>query len=100
MYFLTGAGVKHTSNAFYAPDLSIQRNMRPEEACFIFPLLLKDAANKVTSYIKYCKGKVDSVPESGNYTGRSLRRGGLQEILIRVGSKAAGIFRGGWWNYD
>jgi hypothetical protein len=45
-------------------------------------LVVGNAAAVVTNAIKECIGKVPFVEDSGNYTARSLRSGGLQEVVI------------------
>jgi hypothetical protein len=101
IYLFSGGGIRHTHAPNYAAELLEERDMTPEAASLIFPWLVKDAATKISNSIKdYCKGNCDLVPKTGNFTGKSLRRGGLQEIFIRTGSKVAGVFRGGWWNFE
>jgi len=99
-YFIVGAGSRHTADPSYVDEMP-KRGVNPENAMLIIPRLVKDAARKVTASLVDAKGNVAGVPANCNITSRSLRYGGLHEILLRTknGNKASGIFRGGWWNY-
>ena len=96
----SGSGANSRSDPKYK-DVLKSRNVTGVNDGIMFPaLVVGNAAAVVTSAIKECIGKVPFVEDSGNYTARSLRSGGLQEIVSRGGDKFSGIFRGGWWNFE
>ena len=98
-YLMLGSGERFVDSPQYVNEVTSRGITNRNDLKYMFPGLVKSGGNNlVTQLISQCKGNVDGVPTSGNYSGKSLRSGGLQEVVVRTGgNKAAGVFRGGWW---
>ena len=97
LYFINGGGKHVLKSPLYVKEMA---NRKANDAKLIFPEVAVNATAAIADAVAFCKGKVALLPSNGKFTGKSLRCGGLQEVIIRTGNKAAGIFRGGWWNFE
>jgi len=95
-YFLVGGGSRFTTNPLFV-NVIAERGMDNDDQTLVFPTLINNAANKVTSYLKDCVGEIDELPASVKICARGLRYGGLHEIQNNMSAgHYAALVRGGW----
>jgi hypothetical protein len=104
-YIAAGGGSQFVGTEAYLKELISKRNISAEDTdkvFLLFPELVCDAGGTILRAMQECsRNEVDAMPPNQLICAKSLRFGGLQEVMKRThGYRTAGIFRGGWWNFE
>lgn len=97
-YFIYGAGARHTTSPNFREAIEFRGIKSVEDQTLIFPALINNAAQKVSSYMKDVIGQIPSLPAGiSNISARGMRYGGLHELQNHFNAgHMSGVFRGGW----
>ena len=96
IYLLVGGGSSYVSAGSYQQE----KKKRALEGTLLFPFLISNPADKVSSYLHECVGEVTSLREGGHsICAKSLRYGSIHECALRK-ERDAGNYRGNWYDKD